>query len=277
MRYFKSIIPGVFYPSKKEDLENIIDSLFKEMETKDFFINNRILLENLESINDNSIGNLKIKAIIVPHAGYIYSGKGAAITYSKLKNIYKKVVLIGDSHYVAFNGVTTYQYDGIETPLGKIDFIKPTFKTEIIDNAFYKEHTLDVQIPFLQKRLTDFKIIPILIGDENHNDIINSLIELSKDSETLFVISTDLSHFLDYNRATVSDFNVAKKISNLDFNSLKREELCGFNSVKIVLNIAKNSKWICKNISLFNSGDITNDKSRVVGYGSWIFYGEEND
>ncbi len=258
MNYFKSMIAGVFYPATKDKLSETLDSLF-------------IDAEKLDS-NKNIDSNQFVKAIITPHAGYIYSGKGAAKAYSKLKNIYKKVVLIGDSHYILFRGVTTYPSDGIETPLGKVEFIKPPLKIENIPHAFYKEHTLDVQIPFLQKKLTDFKIIPILIGDSNYESIGDSLLELSNDSETLFVISTDLSHFLDYDRATISDKNVAQKIINLSPEKLKRDELCGISAVRTILYIAKKNGWSCENLTLFNSGDITNDKSRVVGYGSWIFY-----
>lgn len=251
--YRKSAVSGMFYPASKNELKKTIENYLKTA---------------------NGIKNKNIKAIIVPHAGYVYSGQIAAYGYSMIDDIYRKVILLGNSHYVNFNGLSVFNGNGYETPLGSVDIFDLPFEFQNISQAHSKEHTLEVQIPFLQSVLTNFKISPIIMGKTDVKRTANDLINVI-DNETLIVVSTDMSHFLTYEKAVETDSNTAKKITNLLPEELKYDELCGMNAVKTILYIAKEKNWEIEQLIVANSGDVSDDKSRVVGYGTWILKEKE--
>lgn len=251
--YRKSAVSGMFYPASKDELKKTIEKYLKTA---------------------NGTKNKNIKAIIVPHAGYVYSGQIAAYGYSMLDDIYRKVILLGNSHYVNFNGLSVFNGNGYESPFGSVDIFDLPFDFQNIPQAHLKEHTIEVQIPFLQTVLTDFKISPIIMGK---TDIIRTANDLTKviDDETLIVVSTDMSHFLSYEKAVETDTKTAKKITNLSPEELNYDELCGMNAVKTILYVAKEKNWEIEQIIVANSGDVSGDKSRVVGYGTWILKEKE--
>ena len=244
----KAAVAGMFYPGKKDELKSMINGF-------------------LDMAPDVKI-NGEIKAILVPHAGYVYSGGVAACAYKLIKNIDKKrIILLGPSHTTYLTDAVSDLADEWETPLGKVPVADNNFSKDQM--AHLQEHCLEVQIPFLQNVLSDFEIIPLVAGDVDPKEVANKLIPLL-DNNTLLVISTDLSHFHEYDKANKLDSATIKAIEKL--NSEKIGEACGAIPIKTVIEIAKDQKWKVKKLSFKNSGDITGDKSRVVGYASFVFF-----
>jgi len=222
------------------------------------------------------------KALIVPHAGYIYSGAVAASAYKLLEAVstrIRQVILLGPSHRVALNGVATSDANFYETPLGKIkinrDFCISTEQLSFVhqNNLAHKdEHSLEVQLPFLQTVLDDFELTPFVVGDCNRNDIA-SLLNLFFDADdTLFVISTDLSHFHDYATASHKDQLTSAAIEALQPENISFDDACGRNPLNGFLSLARQKKLNIKQLDLRNSGDTAGDKNRVVGYGAYVAY-----
>lgn len=220
------------------------------------------------------------KAIIAPHAGYIYSGPIAATAYSRLKkahDLIKRVVIIGPSHRVAFKGLAVSHADTFITPLGGIPVDTLAVQTithlpfvQYIEQAHSQEHSLEVQLPFLQTMLDDFSIVPIVAGDASPEQVSQVLELLWGGSETLIVISSDLSHYHDYATAQQLDQSTSKAIESLHYEQLGFESACGRVPVSGLLKLAKDNALTVKNIDLRNSGDTAGDKQRVVGYGAYI-------
>ncbi|MCH8328923.1 MAG: AmmeMemoRadiSam system protein B [Nanoarchaeota archaeon] len=250
MKTRNAAVAGAFYPASKEELESMLNEFLK----------------NIPGINIK-----EPKALIVPHAGYVYSGQVAAYAYSLLKNSKKqKIILLGPSHTAYFNDVAADVNDYWETPLGKVKIMQNNFPK--LEEAHINEHCLEVQIPFLQKTLKDFEILPLVVGDINPKEISKKIIPLLDDN-TLLIISSDLSHFHDYDTAVSLDKNTIKAIQNLDCNKAETEaDACGKIPILTVIDIAKKLKWKCKLLNYKNSGDVIGDKTRVVGYASFVLY-----
>ena len=220
------------------------------------------------------------KAIIAPHAGYIYSAPIAASAYARLKtahHIIKRVVLIGPSHRVGFQGLAVSQADTFITPLGNIPVDTQAVQAlaqlpfvNTIEQAHSHEHSLEVQLPFLQTVLDDFSIIPIVAGDATPEQVAQVLALLWGGDETLIVISSDLSHYHDYASAQQLDNATSTAIENLQYEKLDYESACGRVPVSGLLKLARDNALTVKNIDLRNSGDTAGDKQRVVGYGAYI-------
>lgn len=240
----------------------------------------RKMIENF--LHEASIPKLKSKprALIVPHAGYIYSGPVAAYGYKVIENQnYKKIILLGPSHHFSFQGLASSPSGYWETPLGKIeclgkDDLKELKKNkEIIESLeiHEPEHCLEVEIPFLQTVLKDFKIISFLTGELNIKTIAKVLDPLI-DEETLILVSSDLSHYHFYEEAQKLDKVTIDAILDNDFKRLEEfGEACGKTGIDILLEIAKNKNWQPKLLKALNSGDITEEKSQVVGYASVVY------
>ena len=224
----------------------------------------------------------KPKAIIAPHAGYVYSGPSAAKVYQLLlpfRESYRHVVLLGPSHRVGFNGIATSSADYFSTPLGDVPCDRPLIETALtcagvqcLDQAHAEEHSLEVHLPFLQTVLSDFKLTPLVVGDclpSMCGEVINTL---WGEPDTLFVISSDLSHFLDYDTANALDQKTCQAIEAFDGDAISYEQACGRNPIKGLLNAAQQHPLDIKTIDLCNSGDTAGDKQRVVGYGAWAFW-----
>jgi len=276
----KPAVSGEFYPADKKSLKEMIDGLLAKTEGE-----------------EKNAGGTQIIALIVPHAGYIYSGGVAACAYKLLKGKkIKTVILIGPSHYAAFEGVSVYPEGWWETPLGRVPIDKDAAdflmkKCEFVKSFFpahQKEHSLEVQLPFLQTVLKDFKIVPLVIGNLYFDRIevlaqaIVSIVK-SRSSPVLVVASSDMSHYHSYGKACLMDGMAIKDIEELDAYKLWNDinkglcELCGSGPVMTVLEVAKKLNANLKVLKYANSGDVTGDRDRVVGYTSVVFYLGEKD
>lgn len=232
----------------------------------------------------------KIFGIVAPHAGYAYSGKTAAYAYNLLKDKnFKTVVVISPSHSEYFSGVCVYKGDAYETPLGIIEVDKDKAEKLCVESRIIfrgiqghgKEHALEVQLPFLQSVVKDFKIVPIVIGDQGKmfiDELANQLVKIY-DDETLIVASSDLSHFHDTETADRLDSIVEKRINDFDYDNLQKDldnhncEACGGGPIVAMMKAASllniDRSEVLKRT---DSGDVTGDKSEVVGYLSAVIY-----
>lgn len=230
------------------------------------------------------LGEKRPKILIVPHAGYQYSAKVAAKAYVELGNKsakkIKRVVVVGPSHYVALQGAALPSHDFFLTPLGRIpvdqvavnDLKKnPLFKVN--DKAFVKEHSVEVQLPFLQKVLDDFTIVPIVYGNAEAKELANALEPYARDPETAIVFSADLSHYYDAADAEEIDRGTAKLIEN-NHPQVNNEMSCGATGINAALILAQKMQMNSQLLDMTHSGNVNGDMSKVVGYGAWMF-GEE--
>jgi hypothetical protein len=224
------------------------------------------------------------KALIVPHAGYIYSGPVAARAYDELRaarGIVKRVVLIGPAHYVAGRGLALPECDAFETPLGRIRLDQEAIASladlkQVVRSsaAHAQEHSLEVQLPFLQKVLGEFSLVPIAAGAALTEEVMLVIQRLWDGPETLFVISTDLSHYHSYDEAKRIDGATLKRIEALAVD-LNYEEACGATGLNGLLAVARSKKLSIKQLAACNSGDTAGGKSRVVGYSAFAVYEAE--
>jgi MEMO1 family protein len=221
------------------------------------------------------------KAIIVPHAGYIYSGPVAAHAYAQLLPIRSqitRVVLLGPCHRVAVEGLAVPSVDYFETPLGTIPLDRAAIneilqlpQVHVFDLTHAQEHSLEVQLPFLQETLDQFTIVPVVVGDASDAAVQQVIDTLWGGDETLIVISSDLSHYHDYATARAIDTATCRAIENFDADSIHYENACGRKPVNALLGSARARHMRVTTLDLHNSGDTAGDKSRVVGYGAWMF------
>ena len=220
------------------------------------------------------------KAIIAPHAGYIYSGPVAASAYARLqqaRDIVNRVVIIGPSHHVSFNGLAVSSAESFTTPLGKIAVDRQSVTNlamlpfvDFIESAHTHEHSLEVHLPFLQEVLTEFNIVPIVTGAASAEQVAMVIDMLWGGEETLIVISTDLSHYHDYETAQKLDRLTSHHFENRQYERLSFESACGKVPVSGLLKVAREKSLSIKTIDLRNSGDTSGDKKRVVGYGAYV-------
>ncbi len=222
------------------------------------------------------------KAVIVPHAGYIYSGPVAASAYYSLykaSNSINHVVLLGPSHRVSFRGLARCRASHYATPLGLIpldrknlDRLEVLPQVSVNDAAHIPEHSLEVQLPFLQYVLDDFVLTPLVVGDADETEVAEVLDELWDDRHTLIVISSDLSHYHDYASAKRRDQHTSRAIEMLNPTTIQYEDACGRNPVNGLLHIAKRSAMHVETVDLRNSGDTAGSRDQVVGYGAYLFF-----
>jgi len=222
------------------------------------------------------------KAIIAPHAGYPYSGPVAASAYAQLapaRDIVKRVVLFGPSHYELFDGLASSSVQAFATPLGTVpvdtaavaEICSRLPQVSVRDDAHADEHALEVQLPFLQVALAEFKIVPLLVGEASDEEIEAVIETLWGDDETRFVISSDLSHYHDYETAQTTDSETARIIESLDAKKLHGDLACGCRPICGLMSAAKERGLRCRNVDLRNSGDTSGDRDHVVGYGAFVF------
>jgi len=235
----------MWYPQKKEELERELDMfLVKKIDKK----------------------QEKINGLIVPHAGYEFSGKVAGQAFSLIKNNkMTKAIVIGPSHYLALSGALTSNQKQWETSLGDIKLFNIDFKTAKIE----QEHSIDNQIPFLQK-LGIKEIMPLMIGEITNEQAEEIAEKLSK-IPALYVFSTDLSHFFPYEKAQKKDRETIKLIEDLDLQNFFKIDACGFYPLLVMMHLCKLKKLKPKLVEYKNSGDITGEKDSVVGYASFYF------
>jgi AmmeMemoRadiSam system protein B len=260
-------VSNAFYPANPYELEKMID----------YFLNNAPLY------------NVKPEAVISPHAGYIYSGITAGYSYKQFLNLDKdkhyKVLLVGPSHFVPFEGISFGYYDYWETPFGKVPVDKKEIERFVVNNPnlpitlntlpHIKEHSLEVQVPFLQKVLNDFSIIPVVYGQVLYQIVEKVIEEIKGDkNDVVVVISTDLSHYYPYKTARYIDLNCIKAVEELNLKYLSSCEACGKIGMEAIIDFAKKHNLKSSVLDYRTSGDTAGDKESVVGYLSAIFYKE---
>lgn len=252
---------GTFYPDDKTILENLIKS-YEIIEPKYYS-----------------------RAVIVPHAGYIYSGKLGAEGIQHIKPDIKNVFIFAPSHYERLYGCAICDYDEFETPLGNIqvnkELVQETAKLcdcNIENKAFEKEHSIEVQLPFIKYFLPDAKIVPILYGCENFKNLCETLEHFWENPDNAFIISSDLSHFYPEKEASKIDNYTARMIEENNLSNFEQDQACGAVGICGLIEFAKKKNFSLIRVGLTNSAASTGDSSRVVGYGSWFLYeGEKNN
>lgn len=226
------------------------------------------------------------KAIVVPHAGYIYSGQTAAAAYARLAawhNKIKRVILLGPVHRVPIRGLALPAVDTFATPLGEVKLDEAAIallagmKQVVVSSQVHaQEHSLEVQLPFLQTVLDDFTLVPLAVGDATPAEVAEVLDVLWGGPETIIVVSSDLSHYLPYAMAEAVDQSTVQSILNMK-GSLTHQQACGGTPVNGLISAAKKHHLHPILLDLCNSGDTAGDKTRVVGYASFMFTEETSD
>jgi AmmeMemoRadiSam system protein B len=240
----------------------------------------RALVTNL--LNDASaVVGAAPKALIAPHAGFLYSGPIAASAYAQLGpdgDVVKRVVLLGPSHFAAFEGVAASSAEGFGTPLGVVRVDEETVSRlassgliSIRDGAHTNEHSLEVQLPFLQTVLKEFVLVPLLAGEALPEQIARVLEAVWGGAETRFVISSDLSHYLSSRAARQLDRITAEAIEELNSEAIGEDQACGRTPILGLLHAGKRHGLAGRTIDLRNSGDTVGPSDRVVGYGAFAF------
>lgn len=221
------------------------------------------------------------KALIAPHAGYIYSGAIAASGYAQLDGLrgrVSRVALLGPAHRVAVGGLAVPTVAAFATPLGTVDIDRDAIEAlrdhpavVVSDAAHATEHSLEVHLPFLQHMLGSFSLIPLAVGQASPQDVAAVLGRLWGGPETLVVVSSDLSHYLGYTQACARDEFTAQSI--LRFKpDIAHHQACGATPINGLLLEARERGLSCELVDLRNSGDTAGDKSRVVGYAAFVFH-----
>jgi AmmeMemoRadiSam system protein B len=221
------------------------------------------------------------KAIISPHAGYLYSGPIAASAHARFgpaRGQVKRVVVLGPSHFVAVDGLAATSAEGFATPLGTVPVdveairrLHSLRQVAVLDEAHAREHSLEVQLPFLQTVLADFSLVPLAVGDATPDEISQVLETLWGGPETRFVISSDLSHYYDFQTAQRVDRATAEAIETLRPAAITEDQACGRAPIRGLLHAAKRHGLRARTIDLRNSGDTAGPREQVVGYGAFAF------
>lgn len=267
------VVAGKFYPQVKEKLQAVVERFLRNVSP-----------EEIEG---------EIMGLISPHAGYVYSGQVAAHGYKLLEGLnFDTVIILGPSHYVPFEGAALLDKKYLETPLGvvKIDsslarsIADKNEKIRYFNEAYEKEHSIEVQVPFLQMVLNDFKIVPIITGTYNTDDcriLAKAIVDsIPGEKKVLFIASTDMSHYHVYGKACLMDGLALRLMEEYNIDGLINRfskgdcELCGMAGVITVMESCKTlGANKIKLLKYANSGDVTRDKSKVVGYSSLIVTG----
>lgn len=221
------------------------------------------------------------KAIIAPHAGYIYSGPVAASAYVRVaaaRDAITRVVLLGPSHRLPFWGLALPGVDSLATPLGEVPIdaeavarITDLPQVHVLEAAHAAEHSLEVHLPFLQTVLSRFTLVPLAVGEATPEEVGEVLERLWGGPETLVVISSDLSHYHDYDSARRLDQATSRAIEGLRFEDIAYEQACGRIPINGLLHVARRLGLRASTIDLRSSGDTAGSRDRVVGYGAYIF------
>lgn len=253
-------VAGMFYPADPDELRRQVLSFLGAAESE---------------------GSAPPKALVAPHAGYVYSGPVAGSAYAQLArhaaNI-SRVVMLGPSHHVAFAGLACSAAETFLTPLGPVQVDQIAFEAvedlpqvRLLEAPFEGEHCLEVQLPFLQVALESFRIVPFLVGDTDSERVAQVIERLWGGNETLIVISSDLSHYLDYDSATAIDADTSRAIEELNPTSIKHHQACGRNPLNGLLREARLHGLQARTLDLRNSGDTAGPRNQVVGYGAYAF------
>ncbi len=253
----KPAVAGYFYPANPNELRQMVNQFLSDAQT---------------------INHIP-KAIIAPHAGYIYSGPVAASAYASLNPIrhkIKRVILLGPAHRVYIRGLALSSATSFATPLGEIEIdqdavnlISELPQVSLSDAAHSEEHSLEVHLPFLQILFKDFLLVPLVVVETSPQEVAEVLELLWGDEETLIVISSDLSHYHDYDTANKIDRMTTKAIENLQLEKIGSHQACGCMPLRGMLLIAREKNLQVETLDLRNSGDTAGSQDRVVGYGAY--------
>lgn len=253
-------VAGAFYPGRAPDLQAMLARCWDDAKI--------------------TVGPVP-KAIIAPHAGYVFSGAVAASAYARIKPAHariKRVILLGPCHRVAVNGLALSGADAFATPLGPVEIdqeaaalIADLPQVQVFDATHAQEHSLEVHLPFLMSVIDDFKLLPIVVGQATPDQVAEVLDRLWGGPETLIVVSSDLSHYLDYDSAQAIDSRTCQAIETLAPEKISADGACGRFPVGGLLRLAKAKGMTVETADLRNSGDTAGPRDRVVGYGSWLF------
>ncbi len=221
------------------------------------------------------------KAVIAPHAGYVYSGPIAASAHARFASarlMIKRIVLVGPSHYEPIRGLAASSAEAFATPLGPVrvdtDAVQrlgTLRQVNVCDEAHAREHSLEVHLPFLQVLLGEVSIVPLVVGAATDEDVAMVLEALWDGPETRFVVSSDLSHYHDYETARGLDSATSRAIEELRPQDLGEEQACGLVPVRGLLGLARWRGLHARTVDLRNSGDTAGPRDRVVGYGAFVF------
>ncbi|WP_281560934.1 AmmeMemoRadiSam system protein B [Thalassomonas sp. RHCl1] len=253
------VVAGSFYPESPQELKQDLSQMLAPFPLSETFP----------------------KGLIVPHAGYCYSGSIAASGYATLKHFkdtIKRVILLGPSHRVYLQGCAVPHYEFFSTPLGKVRVDEQACRQLVEagllvqqDQPHALEHSLEVQLPFLQTCLDDFQLVPIVVGEASPQEVSKILDVFSGNPENIIVVSSDMSHYHSDKEARLLDQKTIEAI--LAFNlDIQPYDACGCHAVNGLLDFAHREDWRIKLLEHGNSGDTSGDKSKVVGYASFILY-----
>ncbi len=253
-------VAGRFYPADPDELRDLINALLGQVPA--------------------ATGPTP-KALIAPHAGYIYSGPIAASAYAQFipaRDTIERVVLLGPSHYVVMDGLATASAEAFATPLGVVPVdmeairqVRSMPQVRELDEAHAHEHSLEVQLPFLQSVLGGFALVPLTVGEAEPEEIAEVLDALWGGPETRLVISSDLSHYHDLQTAQRLDSATAKAIEALKPAAIGEERACGRIPIRGLLQTARRRGLRARTLDLRTSGDTAGPRDQVVGYGAFVF------
>ena len=250
------VVAGTFYPGAPDGLRGMVQDLLNQAPKLDV---------------------APPKALILPHAGYRFSGAVAAAGIAALSAPVQRVVVLGPSHRHAFRGVALPDATAMETPLGSIpldrsamDKVLQDPDVAVVPAAFAQEHAIEVELPFLQIQTPNFSLVPLVVGDIAPDRLAEILEPLWGGPETLIVISTDLTHFLTADQAAKTDLATAQRIEIGDSPTFTGAEACGHRPLAAFLSLAQRRGMRLTRLALTHSGHVTGDMNRVVGYGAWM-------
>ncbi len=257
-------VAGSFYPARARDLDAVVRHELAQA-----------------AAHVPSAATEPPKAVIVPHAGYVYSGPIAAAAYRQLAaaaDEVRRVVLIGPCHRIPLDGLAVPSVDAFDTPLGRVPIDRAGVEAALAvpgvvvsDLAHAAEHALEVQLPFLQVIFGEFSLVPLVAGLASGDVVADVLDRLWGGPETRIVISSDLTHYLDYATAQRRDAETCQRIEALDDAHIDADGACGRIPIAGLLQVARRRGLRPTTLDLRNSGDTAGDRRRVVGYGAWMF------
>lgn len=247
-------VAGSFYPRAKSDLAATVEGLLAAA---------------------NTVVNEPPKALVVPHAGYVYSGPIAASAYAQWRSLPRgsRIVLLGPAHYVGFRGLALPDAEALDTPLGRVRIDPLAWELGVPESGavHVREHSLEVQLPFLQTMFgDDFTLVPLCVGHASREQVARVLDAAWEGSRIL--LSTDLSHFLSWEEARALDARTAASIVALDADAIDDEQACGNAPLRGFLDVARRRGLTARQLDLRTSADTAGDKDRVVGYGAFAFH-----
>lgn len=252
----QAAVAGLFYPGDSQALSAMVTEL----------------------LDDAPPQSTQPRALIAPHAGYIYSGPVAATAYSQLgtqRSHTRRVLLLGPSHRVAFTGLALSSAEYFASPAGDVAIDTAACRELlrlpqvcVLDQAHAQEHSLEVHLPFLRAVLDDFVLVPLVVGDASPNDVAPVIESFWEWEDTLVVVSSDLSHFLDYESANRLDQETTRALEGHAQN-IGPQQACGCRAINGLMKVAHEHALEVTTLDLRNSGDTAGDRARVVGYGAY--------